>query len=62
MHLKDENGMANRVDPNLTAPLGAVRFGSILFFSDLFVPILRTFFCNASSLGSKERDNIVSYY
>ena len=31
MHPKDANGIANSVDPDQTAPLGAVRSGSALF-------------------------------
>ena len=31
MHLKDSKGMANSVDPDQTAPLGAVLSGSSLF-------------------------------
>ena len=31
MNLKDAEGMANSVDPDQTAPLGAVWAGSVLF-------------------------------
>ena len=31
MHMKDAEGIANSVDPDQTAPLGAVWFGSALF-------------------------------
>ena len=34
MHPNDAEGIANNVDPDQTAPLGAVRSGSALFLTE----------------------------
>ena len=49
MHPKDAEGIANSVDPDQTAPLGAVWSGSALFAQA----------CRSENLGSLRYDTIV---
>ena len=44
MHPKDAEGIANSVDPDLTAPLGAVWSGSALFAQTCLSENLKTVF------------------